>query len=126
MTEAALLSKEQLDLPRLEVASPKDKPPYCITLETVMAFAGRVKAHVAHCPASNYASAAGEWAQRQADYSKLFRRMRCNSSAERRYNGSHGGIRKAVSSRSTPPPISTVYCANRPMSRWTTLSSSAE
>ena len=80
MTEAALLSKEQLDLPRLEVASPKDKPPYCITLETVMAFAGRVKAHVAHCPASNYASAAGEWAQRQADYSKLFSRYRCKRS----------------------------------------------
>ena len=30
-------------------ASPADRPPYCITLETVMAFAGRVKAHVAQC-----------------------------------------------------------------------------
>lgn len=79
-TEAELLRKEQLDMPRLEVASPKDKPPYCITLETLMAFAGRVKAHIAHCPASNYASAAGEWAQRQADYSKLFSRYRCKRS----------------------------------------------
>ena len=41
--EAAMLAKEQSELPRLEVASPADRPPYCITLETVMAFAGRVR-----------------------------------------------------------------------------------
>jgi len=34
--------------------------------------------------------------------------------------GSHGGIFSAISRRSMPPPISTVYCASRPMSRWTT------
>jgi len=43
-TEASALSKQQSELPRLDVASPADRPPYCITLETVMAFALRVKA----------------------------------------------------------------------------------
>jgi hypothetical protein len=33
--EAKILSKQQLELPRLDVASPKDRPPYCITLETI-------------------------------------------------------------------------------------------
>jgi hypothetical protein len=53
-SEAAALGKEQTDLPRLEFATPADKPPYCITLETLMAFAARVKAHAAHCPNSDY------------------------------------------------------------------------
>ncbi len=52
--------------------------------------------------------------------------MRRSSSADSRYNGSHGGIRSAVSSNSPLPPISMVYCTRRPMSRWTMLSSSAE
>ena len=42
--EAAALIREESELPRLEVASPADRPPYCFTLETIMAFAGRVKA----------------------------------------------------------------------------------
>ena len=42
-SEAAALDKEQSDLPRLEFARPADRPPYCITLETLMAFAVRVK-----------------------------------------------------------------------------------
>jgi len=75
-TEASALSKQQSELPRL-VASPADRPPYCITLETVMAFALRVKAHVAHCPGSDYAAAVAAWIKTQADYSKLFRRHRC-------------------------------------------------
>ena len=45
--EATVLVPEESELPRLEVASPADRPPYCITLETIMAFAGRVKAHAA-------------------------------------------------------------------------------
>jgi hypothetical protein len=49
--EAAALTKEQAELPRLEIASPRDRPPYCITLETLMGFSGRVKAHIAQCPA---------------------------------------------------------------------------
>ena len=76
-TEAASLTREQSELPRLEAASPADRPPYRITLETVMAFAGRVKAHVAHCPSSDYAPAAADWNKRRADYAKLFSRHRC-------------------------------------------------
>jgi hypothetical protein len=76
-SEAAALTRDQSELPRLEVASPADRPPYCITLETIMAFAGRVKAHVAHCPDSDYAGAVGEWDKTRIDYSKLFSRHRC-------------------------------------------------
>jgi hypothetical protein len=76
-TEAAVLSQAQSELPRLEVASPQDRPPYCITLETIMAFAGRVQAHVAHCPNSQYAPAAVDWIKKRADYSKLFAQYRC-------------------------------------------------
>ena len=76
-TEARILSKEQSELPRLDVASPRDRPPYCITLETIMAFALRVKAHVAHCPSSDYAAAVADWIKTQTDYSKLFSQHRC-------------------------------------------------
>jgi hypothetical protein len=76
-TEAATLTREQSELPRLEAASPADRPPYCITLETIMAFARRVKAHVAHCPSSDYAAAVADWNKRRTDYSKLFSRHRC-------------------------------------------------
>jgi len=75
--EAASLTKDQSELPRLEVASPADRPPYCITLETIMAFAGRVKAHVAHCPSSEYAPAIADWDKTRTDYSKLFSQHRC-------------------------------------------------
>jgi hypothetical protein len=76
-SEAAALGKEQTDLPRLEFATPADKPPYCIILETLMAFAARVKAHAAHCPNSDYVQKAAEWEKNRADYSKRFSRYRC-------------------------------------------------
>jgi hypothetical protein len=76
-TEAAALSKDQAELPRLEVATPADRPPYCITLETIMAFAGRVKAHVAQCPNSDHAAAVAVWDKTRADYSRLFSQYRC-------------------------------------------------
>jgi hypothetical protein len=76
-TEAAVLARDQSELPRLDVASPADRPPYCMTLETVMAFAGRVKAHVGRCPRSDYAAAVADWDKRRADYAKLFSRYRC-------------------------------------------------
>jgi hypothetical protein len=76
-TEAEVLRAAQSELPRLEVASPQDRPPYCITLETNMTFAGRVQAHVAHCPDSEYATTAADWVKKRADYSKLFVRYRC-------------------------------------------------
>ena len=75
--EAAALTKEQADLPRLEIASPRDRPPYCITLETLMGFSGRVKAHIAQCPRSDYAIAAAEWLKSQPDLRKLFAQYRC-------------------------------------------------
>jgi hypothetical protein len=43
--EAAMLARKQSALPRLEVASSADRPPYRITLETIMAFPGRVRTH---------------------------------------------------------------------------------
>jgi hypothetical protein len=76
-TEAAILSRELSELPRLEVASPLDRPPYCITLETVMVFAERVKAHIGHCPNSNHAASAAEWDKTRSGYAKLFSRYRC-------------------------------------------------
>jgi hypothetical protein len=76
-SEAATLSKDESELPKLEVASPADRPPYCITLETIMAFAGRVKAHVAHCPNSDYAAAVPDWDKTRTDYFKLFSQYKC-------------------------------------------------
>ena len=75
--EAARLARDQSELPRLEFASPADRPPYCITLETVMVFAGRVKAHVAHCPNSEHAPAVADWDKTRNDYSKLFSQFKC-------------------------------------------------
>ncbi len=59
--EAAALAKDQSDLPRLEIANPADRPPYCITLETLIAFAARVKAHAAACPNSDFVHQVAEW-----------------------------------------------------------------
>ena len=75
--EVAALLKQEAELPRLDVASPADRPILCITLETVMAFAGRLKAHVGHCPNSSYASAAAAWEKTRADYAQRFTRNRC-------------------------------------------------
>jgi hypothetical protein len=36
-----------------------------------------VKAHVAHCPSSDFAAAATDWGKMQTDYSKLFSQHRC-------------------------------------------------
>jgi len=76
-SEAAVLVKEQAELPRLETVSSADRPPYCITLETIIAFAGRVKAHVSHCPNSDYAPRVTEWDKTRVDYAKRFSQYRC-------------------------------------------------
>jgi hypothetical protein len=76
-TEAAALEREESDLPRIEVTSPDDRPVLCITVETLMAFAARLKAHVAHCPNSSYAASAAEWEKFRIDYSKQFTQNRC-------------------------------------------------
>jgi len=75
--EEATLMKDESELPRLEVASPADRPITCITLETIIAFAGRLKGHVAHCPASGYAQAASEWEKTRLDYAGRFTQNRC-------------------------------------------------
>jgi hypothetical protein len=75
--EAAALARDEAELPRLEVASPADRPITCITLETIMAFASRIKAHVARCPASTYAPSATDWEATRLDYVKRFAQNRC-------------------------------------------------
>jgi hypothetical protein len=71
------LMKDESELPRLEIASPADRPITCITLETNIAFASRLKAHVAHCPASSYAQSAAEWEKTRVDYGARFTQNRC-------------------------------------------------
>jgi hypothetical protein len=75
--EEAVLNKDESELPRLEVASPADRPITCITLETIIAFAGRLKTHVARCPASGYAQSAPEWEKTRIDYAGRFTQNRC-------------------------------------------------
>ena len=71
------LMKDESELPRLEVASPADRPITCITLETNIDFAIRLKAHVAHCPASSYVPATPEWEKTRVDYAARFTQNRC-------------------------------------------------
>lgn len=75
--EEALLMKDESELPRLEVASPADRPITCITLETVIAFAGRLKTHVGRCPASGYVTSAADWEKTRVDYGARFIQNRC-------------------------------------------------
>jgi hypothetical protein len=75
--EEATLMRDETELPRLEVASPADRPITCITLETIIAFAGRLKGHVAHCPASGYAPTAPDWEKTRVDYAARFVQNRC-------------------------------------------------
>jgi hypothetical protein len=77
MLEAAALTRNETDLPRLEVAPPADRPITCITLETVIDFAKRVKAHIAGCPQSTYSEHAATWEGTRVEYSKHFARKRC-------------------------------------------------
>ena len=71
-SEAAVLVKEQAELPRLDVHGE-----YSYTLETIIAFAGRVKAHVGNCPNSDYAQSVTEWDKTRVDYARLFSQYRC-------------------------------------------------
>jgi hypothetical protein len=75
--EAATLTREETDLPRIEVTSPNDRPVLCITIETLVAFATRLKAHTARCPGSAHATSAADWEKARVDYSKLFTQNRC-------------------------------------------------
>jgi hypothetical protein len=75
--EAAALTRDEAELPRLAVAPPADLPITCITLETVIDFAKRVKGHLARCPNSSYSGDAATWEETRADYVKRFIRRRC-------------------------------------------------
>ncbi len=75
--EAAALTKDEAELPRLEVAPPADRQITCITLETVIDFAKRVKTHFARCPQSVYSGDEATWETRRADYAKRFIYKRC-------------------------------------------------
>ena len=75
--QALALTREEAELPRLEFTSPADRPPYCITLETIMAFADRLKSHVALCPQSTHAPLLSEWDRKRASHAKLFAQYRC-------------------------------------------------
>jgi len=76
-SEEAALAEDETELPRLEVANPADRPTTCITLETIIAFAGRLRAHVAHCPASGYSRSASTWESTRINYAKRFTDNRC-------------------------------------------------
>ena len=78
-TASDVLAHEQLSARGRwrEVASPADRPITCITLETIIAFAARLKAHVGHCPASSYAQSASEWDKTRVDYAARFTQNRC-------------------------------------------------
>ncbi len=75
--EAATLTREETDLPHIEVTSPDDRPVLCITIETLVAFATRLKAHTARCRGSTHAASAADWEKARVDYSKLFTQNRC-------------------------------------------------
>jgi len=83
-TQAAELSNQQTELPRLDTTSPADRPPYCITLETIMDFASRIKAHVSRCPQSSHASSVAEWDKLRGSYAKLFTQYRCRHTLQPR------------------------------------------
>jgi hypothetical protein len=76
-TEAATLSRDESDLPRIEVTSPDNRPVLCITIETLMAFATRLRTHVARCPGSAHAASAVNWEKARVDHAKQFAQNRC-------------------------------------------------
>ncbi|HEY7242666.1 MAG TPA: hypothetical protein VH678_02135 [Xanthobacteraceae bacterium] len=88
--EAKILNQAQSELPRLDVASPADRPPYCITLETIMTFARRLQAHAARCPNSELAAGVAEWTKTQTSYSRLFVRHRCKRTMRGTKNDRNG------------------------------------
>jgi hypothetical protein len=75
--QAETLQREKMELPRLEVATPADRPPDCITLETVIAFVIRLRLQVIACPHSTHADSVAEWGRTRSKYSKLFNQYRC-------------------------------------------------
>ena len=75
--EAAAIRKAETQLPRLDVAPPDDKQIVCITLETNILFAQKLKAHLKQCPRSPYAKSAGDWSRLETSYTSRFRSRDC-------------------------------------------------
>jgi hypothetical protein len=76
--EAGEIAQLEADLPRLDILTrATDREPFCITLETIIAFAGRLTAHVTHCPQSTHAGAVAEWEKTRLDYARKFSQRRC-------------------------------------------------
>ncbi len=84
--EATRLRRAESELPKLAVAPPDDKQIVCITLETNMLFAQRLKAHLKRCPRSPYARQAADWAQTETSYTERFKRRDCKATI-RGYRG---------------------------------------
>jgi hypothetical protein len=80
--EAAAIRKAETELPRLDVAPPDDKQIVC----TNIVFARRLVAHVAQCPGSPHARAAGGWQRTGAQYAAQFNDRGCKP-AIRGYRG---------------------------------------
>jgi hypothetical protein len=75
--EAAMLAREQSELPRLEVASPADPSAVLHHAGDGDRLRGRIRMHVARCRRSDFAAAAADWSRTRNDYAKLFGRYRC-------------------------------------------------
>ena len=75
--EVTRLRRAEAELPKLEVAPPDDKQIVCITLETNILFAQRLKAHLKRCPRSAFARQADTWAKTETNYTDRFQRRDC-------------------------------------------------
>ena len=75
--EATRLRRAEAELPKLDVAPPDDKQIVCITLETNILFAQKLKAHLKQCPRSPYAKNAGDWSRLETSYASRFRSRDC-------------------------------------------------
>ena len=75
--EATRLRRAEAELPKLDVAPPDDKQIVCITLETNILFAQKLKAHLKQCPRSPYAKSAGDWSRLETSYASRFRSRDC-------------------------------------------------
>jgi len=75
--EVTRLRRAESELPKLNVAPPDDKQIVCITLETNILFAQKLKAHLKQCPRSPYAKSAGDWSRLETSYTSRFRSRDC-------------------------------------------------
>lgn len=79
-SEAAALSRDAAELPKVELANPGDHENTCITLEVNLDFAARLAAHARACPTSPLAGEAPLWAERATRDEATFAKRRCRRS----------------------------------------------